>query len=243
VSIKSAIDSIDGDVQSQSLKAGLRCLSTLLMMLTLMIAGCGSHPVRKSTTYTVKAGDTLYSIAWRNGMDYHDLARVNHIGHDYHLSIGQVLQLTGSTNVVTKPIATKTPALTKPAPIINSHVQWQWPVTSKNYSATTRPNGGQGLLINGLSGQDINAAASGRVVYAGNGLLGYGQLLIVKHDEIFLSAYGHTQTLFVHEGDAVLAGQKIATMGKGPSGTPQLYFEIRSNGTPLSPLSLLPQQR
>jgi lipoprotein NlpD len=215
-----------------------------LLCSMLIVTGCGSQPVRKPTTYTVKPGDTIYSIAWRNGVDYHELARSNHIGRGYHISIGQVLRLPVASAVTAKsqiPSASTNNA--KPTPAIISHVHWQWPVLSNSYSATTRPNGGKGLLINGAVGQDIVAAASGKVVYAGSGLLGYGQLLIVKHDEVFLSAYGHTQNLFVHEGDVVSAGQKIASMGKGPSGTPQLYFEIRSNGSPLSPLSLLPQQR
>jgi lipoprotein NlpD len=108
---------------------------------------------------------------------------------------------------------------------------------------TTRPNGGQGLTIDGRTGQDIRAAGAGRVVYNGSGLLGYGQLVIIKHSETYLSAYGHTQAVIVKEGDAVGAGQRIATMGNGPQGTPMLYFEIRINGTPGNPLSLLPQRR
>jgi lipoprotein NlpD len=108
---------------------------------------------------------------------------------------------------------------------------------------TTRPNGGQGLTIEGSSGQDIRAASGGRVVYTGIGLLGYGQLVIIKHSEIYLTAYGHTQSVGVREGDQVSAGQRIATMGNGPQGTPMLYFEIRVNGTPSNPLSLLPQRR
>ncbi len=220
-----------------------RVLWLVLLYSLLIITGCGSQPVRKPTTYTVKPGDTIYSIAWRNGMDYHELARFNHIGRGYHINVGQVLRLPIAGNVIVKSVPSTSIVKAKPAPVIVSHVHWQWPVISNSYSATTRPNGGKGLLINGVVGQDIVAAASGKVVYAGSGLLGYGQLLIVKHDEVFLSAYGHTQNLFVHEGDAVNAGQKIASMGKGPSGAPQLYFEIRSNGSPLSPLSLLPQQR
>jgi len=231
--------------------ASPRSFIFIALLTTLaLLSACGTQPVRKPATYTVKAGDTLYSIAWRNGTDYHELARLNHIGRSYHISIGQVLNLPRDAqpvNVARLPSVTAN--IAKPAPITQSNIRWQWPVTvmasdnGNGYAATTRPNGGKGLVINGIDGQDIKAAASGKVVYAGTGLLGYGQLLIIKHDEVFLSAYGHTQNLFVHEGDAVSAGQKIATMGKGPNGTPQLYFEIRSNGSPLSPLSLLPQQR
>ena len=232
------------NIELQS-EAGRRLILALLMVLVVaVLSACGSQPIRRPVTYTVKAGDTIYSIAWRNGVDYHELATINHIGRHYRIDVGQVLKLprdavlNTTTNVVSAPAKSA-----KPVAIIQSSVRWQWPVAGNDYAATTRPNGGKGLMINGNAGQDIKAAASGKVVYAGSGLLGYGQLLIIKHDEVFLSAYGHTQNLFVHEGDSVSAGQKIATMGKGPNGTPQLYFEIRSNGVPLSPLSLLPQQR
>jgi lipoprotein NlpD len=88
-------------------------------------------------------------------------------------------------------------------------------------------------------GDDVRAAAAGRVVYTGSGLLGYGQLVILKHNETYLSAYGHTQSVAVREGDAVSAGQRIATMGAGPNGAAMLYFEIRINGTPGNPLTFL----
>ena len=122
-------------------------------------------------------------------------------------------------------------------------VKWQWPVDGGKVLLTTRPNGGQGLTIEGRAGQEIHAAAPGSVVYTGIGLLGYGQLIIIKHNETYLSAYGHTQSVAVREGENVKAGQRIATMGSGPQGTPMLYFEIRINGSPGNPLSLLPQRR
>jgi lipoprotein NlpD len=107
---------------------------------------------------------------------------------------------------------------------------------------TSRPNGGQGLTVSGRLGEDVRAAAAGRVVYTGSGLLGYGQLVILKHNETYLSAYGHTQSVAVHEGDAVVSGQRIATMGAGPNGEAMLYFEIRIHGTPSNPLSFLPKR-
>ena len=120
---------------------------------------------------------------------------------------------------------------------------WQWPVDGGTATLTTRPNGGQGLMIGGQLGQEIRAAGTGRVVYTGTGLLGYGQLVIIKHNETYLSAYGHTQAVAVHEGDAVATGQRIATMGAGTNGAAMLYFEIRINGAPGNPLLLLPQRR
>lgn len=107
---------------------------------------------------------------------------------------------------------------------------------------TTRPNGGQGLTIEGRLGDEIRAAGAGRVVYTGSGLLGYGQLVIIKHNEAYLSAYGHTQSVSISEGDTVVAGQRIATMGAGPQGAAILYFEIRVNGAPGNPLTYLPRR-
>lgn len=92
----------------------------------------------------------------------------------------------------------------------------------------------------GQFGQPIHAAAAGSVVYVGYGLLGYGQLVIIKHNETYLSAYGHTQSLLIREGASVRAGQSIATMGAGPGQRPMLYFEIRVNGQPVDPLRFLP---
>lgn len=120
--------------------------------------------------------------------------------------------------------------------------KWQWPVSDGTATLTSRPNGGQGLTIVGTLGEDIRAAGGGRVVYTGTGLLGYGQLIIIKHSEAYLSAYGHLQSVAIKEGDTVAAGQRIATMGNGPQGSPLLYFEIRVNGTPGNPLALLPQR-
>jgi lipoprotein NlpD len=120
--------------------------------------------------------------------------------------------------------------------------KWQWPVSDGTATLTSRPNGGHGLTIVGTLGEDIRAAGGGRVVYTGSGLLGYGQLVIIKHNETYLSAYGHLQSVMIKEGDAVAAGQRIATMGNGPQGSPLLYFEIRINGTPGNPLALLPQR-
>ena len=225
----------------------------LICALTLfLLVACSSNPASPST-YTVKRGDTLYSIAWRHKVNYQDLARWNGIGRDYLIRPGQVLRLTPAgrraTSVAKKsssaprtprPATPKSPGSSVP---VGPPVKWSWPVEGGSAVLTTRPNGGQGLTIDGRSGQDIRAAGSGRVVYSGTGLLGYGQLVIIKHNETYLSAYGHTQAVVVKEGDAVAAGQRIATMGNGPQGKPMLYFEIRINGTPRNPLSLLPQRR
>ncbi|GFE80783.1 lipoprotein [Steroidobacter agaridevorans] len=235
-----------------------RWLAPCLIALALL-AGCASNPERAGT-YIVKRGDTLYSIAFRHKLDYKDLARWNRIGRDYVIYPGQTLRLSapgGSARTAssapkagasasrraTPPKARSTPsAPRRPAIPSGPPVKWQWPVSNGTATLTSRPNGGNGLMIVGQLGQDVRAAGPGRVVYTGSGLLGYGQLIIVKHNETYLSAYGHLQSVLTAEGDAVTAGQRIATMGNGPQGSPQLYFEIRINGTPGNPLTLLPQR-
>lgn len=212
-----------------------------LVLLAIFAFGCASDPPHASGTYTVKKGDTLYSIAWRNGADYRELAKLNGIGRDYAIHPGQVLRLSSKTVVSTNLPATKQSTNAKAAANAGPPVKWVWPVTGGLPKLTTRPNGGQGLMISGTAGQEIRAAAAGRVVYTGSGLLGYGQLVIVKHSDTHLSAYGHTQSVRVHEQELVQAGQPIATMGPGPNGSPMLYFEIRVNGRPTDPLPLLPK--
>jgi lipoprotein NlpD len=225
-----------------------RWLAPLLIGLALL-AGCASTPDRPAT-YIVKRGDTLYSIAFRHKLDYKDVARWNRIGRDYVIHAGQTLRLappgsssaSASTPRAAPKAKPKSPARPQPVIPAGPPVKWQWPVSDGAATLTTRPNGGQGLTIVGRLGEDIRAAGSGRIVYTGSGLLGYGQLVIVKHNESYLSAYGHLQSVLIKEGDAVAAGQRIATMGNGPQGSPLLYFEIRINGTPGNPLSLLPQR-
>jgi lipoprotein NlpD len=225
------------------------CLIVLAALLAVF-AGCVSDPPRSTSTastYTVKSGDTLYSIAWRHGMDYRDIARMNGIGRDYAIKPGQVLRLQAGARVAqAKPQpTTKTPQKTasRAAPSVHAGppVAWSWPVQGGRATLTTRPNGGQGLMIAGQLGQEIRAAGSGRVVYMGSGMLGYGQLVIIKHNDTYLSAYGHTQAVRVREGDAIKASQAIATMGAGPNGDPMLYFEIRVHGQPVNPSLLLPK--
>jgi lipoprotein NlpD len=218
-------------------------LRALAFSAVLSLAACGTQPISVGT-YTVKRGDTMYAIAARQGMTVQELARLNRIGRDYVIYPGQVLRLepgvarSQSQSAQTKSVQTKR-VLTPPA----SNIHWQWPVLNSTYSVTTRPNGGLGLVFNGKPGDEIRTTAAGRVMYSGTGLLGYGQLLIIKHDEVYLSAYGHTQAVRVREGDAVNAGQIIATMGNGPTGMAMLYFEIRVNGQPIDPLLLLQGQK
>jgi lipoprotein NlpD len=215
-------------------------------LLLATLVACGSNPVR-TPTYTVKRGDTLYAIAQRHRLDHRDLARWNGRGRDNVIYPGQVLRLYAGSRApgtTAKPggdkVATRSAAPVPPAPLVAPPVQWLWPVDGGIATLMVRPNGGHGLVIRGIQGQEIRSAASGRVVYTGTGLLGLGQLLIIKHNESYLSAYGHTESMAVHEGDYVAAGQRVATMGTDTQGTPALYFEIRVNGAPTNPLVFLP---
>ena len=118
---------------------------------------------------------------------------------------------------------------------------WQWPVRGPVVSAYGASEGtGSGIGIGGTLGADIKATAQGQVVYAGGGLAAYGNLVILKHNDTYLSAYGHNDELVVSEGDEVTQGQVIAKMGLGPERQAQVHFEIRRNGTPADPLGLLP---
>jgi lipoprotein NlpD len=193
-------------------------------------------------TYVVQPQDTLYSIAWRHDLDYRALARWNGIGPDFRISVGQVLNLRPAT-----PPAGPQPGVATPPPAQQSLPQspavqqsaaarWAWPT-----SAIESPHAvaGGGILLAGVLGQPVRAAGSGRIVYVGSGMRGYGNLIIIKHDESFLTAYAHIQGVGVREGQEVLRGQVIAQMGVGPHQAPALYFEIRLNGKPVDPLPYL----
>ena len=122
-------------------------------------------------------------------------------------------------------------------------MRWRWPLQGKvvqGFRGGDRTR--QGIRIAALPGQKVLAAESGTVVYSGSGLKGYGNLIIVKHNDNYLSAYGHNRDLLVSEGDQVTKGQKIAAMGRANNGKPLLHFEIRRNGKPVDPLRLLPKR-
>lgn len=249
-------------------------------------------------THVVQRGDTLYSIAFRHGLEYRQVAAWNGISAPYTIYPGQRLRLsapnaqtaqrpapppptrpsaqqgavtgtpstgsspgtaaTGSapatgaasgtptpapvsspgTPAATPPVVTA-PSPTPPAP--SGPPRWQWPTAGQVVGRfvagdPTR----QGLSIAGSAGQAVNAAADGVVVYSGSGLIGYGELVIVKHNEEFLSAYGHNRKRLVNEGEQVRAGQQIAEMGRSGAARDMLHFEIRRNGRPVDPSGFLP---
>lgn len=216
----------------------------LVLLASLLLASCGGQSSYWSNaeTHVVRKGETLYSISWRYGKDPDDVARWNRLGDGSLIYPGQVIRLTppgssgsGSTTA-SRPAAKPLPQIpAQPSP------KWSWPTAGRiDVEFGAKPGPGTGVLINGKAGQPIVAAASGRVVYAGSGLIGYGQLIILKHNETYLSAYGYTASLLVKEGQEVKTGQKIATMGEGPERKPRLHFEIRRNGQPVNPRPFLP---
>lgn len=149
-----------------------------------------------------------------------------------------------------KPKSAPTPAKTGPTDTTTASVQkpssqefghWVWPVKGKILNAFSETGGNKGLDIAGTRNQPVAAAANGRVVYQGSGLRGYGQLIIVKHNDDFLSAYAHNDKIHVKEGDLVKRGQKIAEMGSTGTDLVKLHFEIRRHGVPVDPLRYLPK--
>lgn len=192
----------------------------------------------------VREGDTLYSIARRYDLDPRDLAAWNRLGDGRLIYPGQRLSLTGRVGAGTRsagtPASRPRVAASRPPPV-KAVDGWRWPTAgSLTAGFGSTPGTQSGIEIGGRFGQSITAAADGEVVYAGSGLKSYGQLLIIKHNESFLSAYGHNDALLVREGERVAAGQNIARMGNGPGKRPLLHFEIRRNGSPVDPLQYLP---
>lgn len=143
-----------------------------------------------------------------------------------------------------KPMVSKAPDTSSPLrgqTQTVSTIEWRWPhvgTVLANYSTAGKVN--KGVDIAGNPGDPIRAAASGNVVYAGSGLLGYGNLIIVNHNEHYLSAYAHNRKILVQEGEDVTAGQVIAELGSSGADRPKLHFEIRKNGNPVDPSHYLP---
>lgn len=229
--------------------------------MILVVGGFVLAAPQKPDTYSVQAQDTLYSIAWRHNLDFRDLAKWNNLNPDFHIIVGQLLKL--SPGMTARPAARLTPPrppvetspLVKilpsikfsppishvPSPVeqgsaVTANVHWVWP-TVRNSRPLKVPGGG--IFLTGKLGQDIRAGCAGRVVYAGNGIRGYGNLVIIKHGDNLLSAYAHNRELLVQEGKVVSAGEVIAHMGEGPHHKTVLYFEIRRNGKPVDPLTYL----
>ena len=226
---------------------------------------------RHATYHVVRRGETLYSIAWAHGRDWRELARWNGLRPPYTIWPGQRLRVTPprprrpARKVRPRREKAVEHSATREAGQIarargaqagqtqarqhdrgrahRAAVRWRWPTTGRVIRRfDPRSPGRKGIAIGGRFGQPVRAAADGRVVYSGSGLVGYGKLIIIKHDETWLSAYGHNSRLRVREGERVRAGQRIADMGRDGKGRALLHFEIRRDGRPVDPLRLLPRR-
>jgi len=287
----------------------------VLICAMFLLAGCGAsgpllpeqtgrpggaRPQPAPESYRVVSGDTLYSIAFRYGLDWRRVAEWNEIGAPYRILVGQWIRLqpppdmrpavasartesaSGARRAArsepkTDPeppdpveaIATPNPAphskseatpgpkpeikaesgpepaRASPIPAASSRsvagVAWRWPAEGSLVRGFSNGDTRKGMLIGGRAGQPVRAAADGEVVYSGNGLIGYGELIIVKHSERMLSAYGHNRERLVVEGARVRAGQQIARMGRDERDREVLHFEIRRDGQPVDPAAYLPQ--
>jgi lipoprotein NlpD len=208
-------------------------------------------------------------IAWEVGLDYRQLADWNGLAAPYRLTQGTRIRLNapggtqsgrgGDTQTQTTALSTdglkatevaiKVVSGTSESGIKGNAVDrkhrvsdWLWPADGSIIQYFTGKNGNNGLDISGRKGARIRAAADGEVVYAGSGLRGYGQLLIIQHNDVFLSAYAHNQILLVSEGATVSGGQTVAEMGDTDAESPRLHFEIRRDGKPVNPLDYLPDR-
>ncbi|CAI8799496.1 murein hydrolase activator NlpD [Kosakonia quasisacchari] len=162
-------------------------------------------------------------------------------------SANKMLPNNKPATIVTAPVTAPSVSSTEPTASSTSTsspiASWRWPTEGNvidNFSATE--GGNKGVDIAGSKGQAIVATADGRVVYAGNALRGYGNLIIIKHNDDYLSAYAHNDTMLVREQQEVKAGQKIATMGSTGTSSTRLHFEIRYKGKSVNPLRYLPQR-
>ena len=271
-------------------------------------------------SYTVERGDTLYSIAFRKGVDFRDLAKWNGVAAPYTIWPGQHLRLSppagaaptphavvattekaksasapaaapvfesvpapasappaspraavATGSVATAPVVHPSTAAAAPATAVSTEVpvagepkaaapppaavapmvasagaraaggvSWHWPADGQIIKRFTPGDAVPGIEIAGKAGDPVRAAADGVVVYSGNGLVGYGELVIIKHSDSLLSAYGHNSKRLVKEGQRVGAGQEIAEMGSSGASRVELGFQIRKDGNPVDPLNYLP---
>ena len=228
----------------------------------------GAENAGKPGYYTVKPGDTLIRIGLDTGQNWRDIGRWSNLENPNLIEVGQVLRVVPpveATAVVVRPVisggatavppaqASSAPAAAasaaKPAStpstppasssVAEDEVAWIWPAQGQVLAGFDEAKN-KGLDIAGKAGDTVVASADGRVVYAGAGLRGYGNLIILKHNNTFLTAYAHNQTLLVKEDQSVRKGQKIAEMGNSDADRVKLHFEIRRQGKPVDPAKYLP---
>ena len=221
----------------------------------------GVESAGKPGYYTVKPGDTLIRIGLDTGQNFRDIVRWNNLENPNLIEVGQVLRILPPSSdnplVVTRPVTSGSAVTTtaaapvrpasaaaapagspQPAPS-DDDIAWIWPAQGKLIAGFDEVKN-KGYDIDGKVGDPIVASGDGRVVYAGAGLRGYGNLIILKHNNTYLTAYAHNQTLLVKEDQTVKKGQKIAEMGNSDADRVKLHFEIRRQGKPVDPVGYLP---
>jgi len=241
-------------------KIQLNTFSTAaLMAIALVLGGCTSNrsaPVSSlstgipsASTYVVKPGDTLNKISRATGVPEGTITRINKISNPNLLIVGQTLRLSDSKSAapMARPstsTSAKTSGNANPSESSSSRapdaglINWGWPAKGKIIQGFTPAT--KGIDIAGSTGDPIEAAANGKVIFAGDGPRGLGNLVIVEHGDGFITAYAHNKTLLVKEGQVVKRGTKIAEMGQSDTTSVRLHFEVRRRGTPVDPLQYLP---
>jgi lipoprotein NlpD len=203
-------------------------------------------------THRIQPGETLYYIAWRYGRDYRELAAANNIPPPYLIKPGEFINLRAKPLYSARPAAPRKKTAKAEKRVtrtsVKAHkgrVSWSWPLKGTIISTFSASGvaANKGIDIKGKPGSSIKAAADGVVVYSGSGLIGYGNLVIVKHSDVYLSAYAHNKQIFVKERNNVKGGQKIAEIGSTGTTITKLHFEIRKNGKPVNPLKYLPNNQ
>ena len=225
----------------------------------------GAENAGKPGYYTIKPGDTLIKVGLEHGQSWKDIARWSNLDNPNVIEVGQVVRVvppgrdvasssssssgrgvapvvvgSGSTTASsTTPAPTPTP--TTPAAKGADDVDFIWPASGSLIAGFDEQRN-KGYDISGKAGDSVVAAADGRVVYAGAGLRGYGNLIILKHNNTYLTAYAHNQSLMVKEDQSVKKGQKIAEMGSTDADRVKLHFEVRRQGKPVDPSRYLPSR-
>jgi lipoprotein NlpD len=194
----------------------------------------------------------LYAIAWSYNVDYRLLAKYNQLSYPYHIHPGQILRLDPKkpllkglplNNSIKNIYATRKQmaAVRVKEPSYHAVSGWSWPANGTLIAGFNPALGNKGINLAGKPGTPIRATAAGEVVYCGNGLQAYGQMIIIKHNADYFSAYAHNKKLLVKEGERVKSRQIIAQMGSSGADRTMLHFEIRRSGKPVNPLALLPR--
>ena len=256
----------------QDILGQVRRLTLYVMLLFIGLMGCSSHlvPVLERSSvdtrplsglHHVQRGETLYAIAWQYGLNYKTLADINAIKSPFIITPGQRLRLTklkkplllkergdkSKSERSKKAIAVKSSKTKRSVQKASVALNWVWPAQGSVLAGFSAAKSGlrkvnNGIDIGGRLGDPVKASSSGKVVYAGNGLAGYGKLIIIKHKFDYLSAYAHNQKMLVSEGQTVKVGERIAELGSSSNNVPRLHFEIRREGKPVNPLVLLPRR-